>query len=88
MKDPDKPELVRAPPEGELQSEPPVVARLVVEIRSDGSARRASAVRRRQRRTTRGAGRLMIQLTIAGTCVDASPRLGARSRLLGRKRDR
>ena len=32
----DKPELVPAPP-AELRNEPPVVARLVVEIRSDGT---------------------------------------------------
>ena len=36
MKEPQKPELVTKAP-GELQEEPPVVARLVVEIRSDGS---------------------------------------------------
>jgi len=36
VKEPQKPELVTKAP-GELQEEPPVVARLVVEIRSDGS---------------------------------------------------
>ena len=36
VKEPQKPELVAKPP-GELQEEPPVVARLVIEIRSDGS---------------------------------------------------
>ena len=36
MSDDDKPELVAVKP-GELQPEPPVVARLVVEIRSDGT---------------------------------------------------
>ena len=33
----EKPELVHEPEAKELQTEPPVVARLVVEIRSDGS---------------------------------------------------
>ena len=38
VKEPQKPELVTKPPQGgELQEEPPVVARLVIEIRSDGS---------------------------------------------------
>ena len=36
VKEPQKPELVTEPPK-ELQEEPPVVVRLVVEIRSDGS---------------------------------------------------
>ncbi len=36
VKEPQKPELVTQAP-GELQEEPPIVARLVVEIRSDGS---------------------------------------------------
>jgi len=36
VKEPQKPELVTKAP-GELQEEPPVVARLVVEIRSDGT---------------------------------------------------
>jgi hypothetical protein len=36
VKEPQKPELVTKPA-GELQEEPPVVARLIVEIRSDGS---------------------------------------------------
>ncbi len=37
MKDDHKPELVPEAPSKALQEEPPVVARLVVEIRSDGT---------------------------------------------------
>ncbi len=36
-KNPEKPELVEVKPTNELQPEPPVVARMIVEIRSDGS---------------------------------------------------
>jgi hypothetical protein len=95
VKDPDKPELVRAPP-GELQGEPPVVARLVVEIRSDGSrtiARGAMEdVASGQRTTIEARGDSPIQLAIAlARSLTQLPRLGARSAirgLLGKRRDR
>jgi hypothetical protein len=96
MKDPDKPELVQAPPEGELQAEPPVVARLVVEIRSDGSRTIARGavedVVNGQRTTLEARGDSPIQLAIAlARALTQLPRLSARSAvrgLLGRKRDR
>jgi len=68
VKEPDKPALVQVSP-GELQSEPPVVARLVVEIRSDGSrtigARRHGGRRQRPAHHDRGARRFADQLAIA-----------------------
>ena len=93
MKDDDKPELVRAPA-GELQSEPPVVARLVVEIRSDGSRTIARGaledVANQQRTTIEARGDSPIQLAIAlARALTQLPRLGARSAvrgLLGRRR--
>jgi len=95
MKDPDKPELVHAPP-GELQGEPPVVARLVVEIRSDGSrtiARGAMEdVASGQRTTLEARGDSPIQLALAlARSLTQLPRLGARSAirgLLSKRRDR
>lgn len=95
MKDPDQPEIVRAPP-GELQGEPPVVARLVVEIRSDGSrtiARGAMEdVASGQRTTLEARGDSPLQLAIAlARSLTQLPRLGARSAirgLLGKRRDR
>lgn len=95
MKDPDKPELVAKPP-GELQSEPPVVARLVVEIRSDGSRTIARGaiedVTSQQRTTIEARGDSPIQLAIAlARALTQLPRMGARSAvrgLLGRRRDR
>ncbi|HEU0033037.1 MAG TPA: hypothetical protein VFQ53_20535 [Kofleriaceae bacterium] len=101
MKDPDdKPELVPVPPDtrsrGELQAEPPVVARLVVEIRSDGSrtiARGAAEdVINGQRTTIEARGDSPIQLAIAlARALTQLPRIGARSAvrgLLARRRDR
>lgn len=95
MEDPDKPELVAVPP-GELQSEPPVVARLVVEIRSDGSrtiARGAMEdVASGQRTMVEARGDSPIQLAIAlARSLTQLPRLSARSAirgLLGKRRDR
>ena len=95
MKEPDKPALVEAPP-GALQSEPPVVARLIVEIRSDGSrtiARGAMEdVATGQRTTVEARGDSPIQLAIAlARALTQLPRLGARSAirgLLGRRRER
>lgn len=101
MKDRDdaKPELVRAhraDERRELQPEPPVVARLVVEIRSDGSrtiARGAAEdVANGHRTTIEAHGDSPIQLAIAlARALTQLPRIGARSAvrgLLGRRRDR
>lgn len=95
MKDPDKPELVHAPPR-ELQGEPPVVARLIVEIRSDGSrtiARGAMEdVVSGQRTAVEARGDSPLQLAIAlARSLTQLPRLGARQAirgLLGKRRDR
>ena len=80
----------------ELQSEPPVVARLIVEIRSDGSrtiARGAMEdVASGQRTTVEARGDSPVQLAIAlARALTQLPRLGARSAirgLLGKRRDR
>jgi hypothetical protein len=91
-----KPELVTAP-SGDVQraDEPPVVARLIVEIRSDGSrtiARGAlEEVASGQRTTVEARGTSPIQLALAlARALTQLPRLGARSvrGLLGRKRSR
>ncbi len=95
VKSSDKPELVPAPP-GELQGEPPVVARLVVEIRSDGSrtiARGAMEdVTAGQRTAIEAHGDSPLQLAIAlARSLTQLPRIGARSAirgLLGKRRDR
>ena len=92
MKD-AKPELVR-PPSGELQSEPPVVARLVVEIRSDGSRTIARGaiedVVTGQRTAIEARGDSPIQLAIAlARSLSQMPRLATRSvvrGLLGRRK--
>jgi hypothetical protein len=94
VEDRDKPELVPAPP-GELQGEPPVVARLVVEIRSDGSRTIARGaledVASGQRTMVEARGDSPIQLAIAlARSLTRLPRLGARSAirgLLGKRRD-
>jgi len=95
VKDRDKPELVTAPP-GELQGEPPVVARLIVEIRSDGSrtiARGAIEDVASGARTAieaRGDSPLQLALALARE-ITRLPRLGARGAirgLLARRRDR
>lgn len=95
VKPSDKPELVRAPP-GELQGEPPVVARLVVEIRSDGSRTIARGaiedVIAGQRTAVEAHGDSPLQLAIALTrSLTRLPRIGARSvirGLLSKRRDR
>lgn len=96
MADRDKPELVHAPPTGELQGEPPVIARLVVEIRSDGSrtiARGAIEDLNTGARTVieaRGDSPLQLALALARSLTQL-PRLGARTAirgLLGKRRDR
>ena len=88
-------ELVEAPSR-ELQGEPPVVARLVVEIRSDGSRTIARGavedVANGQRTTLEARGDSPIQLAIAlARSLTQLPRMGARSAvrgLLGRRKDR
>jgi hypothetical protein len=95
VKEPDKPELVQAPP-GPLQSEPPVITRLVVEIRSDGSRTIARGavedVASGQRTTIEAHGTSPLQLAMAlARALTQLPRLGARSAirgLLGKRRDR
>jgi hypothetical protein len=95
VNDRDKAELVQTPP-GELLGEPPVVARLVVEIRSDGSrtiARGAMEdVTTGQRTSVEARGDSPIQLAIAlARSLTQLPRIGARSAirgLLGKRRDR
>jgi hypothetical protein len=95
VKDRDKAEIVAAPP-GELAGEPPVVARLVVEIRSDGSRTIARGaiedVASGQRVAVEARGDSPIQLAIAlARSLTQLPRLGARSAirgLLGKRRDR
>ena len=95
MSDREKPELVEAPPR-ELAGEPPVVARMVVEIRSDGSRTIARGaledVTTGQRTTLEARGDSPIQLAIAlARSLTQLPRLGARSAirgLLGKRRDR
>ncbi|MBL0219126.1 MAG: hypothetical protein IPQ07_35305 [Myxococcales bacterium] len=97
MKPPPKTELVKeAPVEVERSNEPPVVARLVVEIRSDGSrtiARGAVEDVASGQRTTleaRGDSPLQLALQLARVLTQL-PRLGARSAvrgLLGRRRDK
>jgi hypothetical protein len=92
---PPKPELVEQPP-GELVNEPPVVARLVVEIRSDGARTIARGaiedVHRGERVAIEAAGTSPLQLALAlARSIVQLPRLGARSAvrgLLGRRRGR
>jgi len=81
---------------GELQEEPPVVARLIVEIRSDGSrtiARGAiedTVSGQRTQLEARGDSPLALALQLARALTQL-PRLTARSAvrgLLGRRRDK
>jgi len=95
VKDRDASKLVPVPP-AELQSEPPVVARLIVEIRSDGSRTIARGavedVKTGQRTAIEARGDSPIQLALAlAREITRLPRLGARSAirgLLGKRRDR
>jgi hypothetical protein len=95
VKEGDKPELVPPPP-GELQEEPPVVARLVVEIRSDGSRTIARGAledtQHGQRTAIEARGDSPIQLAIAlARSLAQLPRLAARQAvrgLLPRRRDK
>lgn len=91
-----KPELVTLPGGKELQAEPPVVARLVVEIRSDGSRTIARGaiedLTLGQRVAIEAHGTSPLQLAFAlARSITQLPRFGARSvvrGLLGRKRDK
>ena len=92
-----KAELMRsAPEELEAASEPPVVARLVVEIRSDGSRTVARGAvedaQRGERVTIEARGDSPLQLAIAlARALTQVPRLSARSAvrgLLGKRRDK
>jgi hypothetical protein len=94
VSDDKKPELVAAPPPGELQNEPPVVARMMIEIRSDGSRTIARGaiedVKSGQRTAIEARGDSPIQLAIAlARSLTSLPRLAMRQSfrgLLGRKR--
>jgi hypothetical protein len=94
VKNGGKPELVKPPPPGELQEEPPVVARLIVEIRSDGSRTIARGaiedVASGHRTAIEARGDSPIQLAIAlARSLSQLPRLATRSAvrgLLGRKK--
>jgi len=84
-----KPELVERPPEVvERADEPPVVARLVVEIRSDGTrtiARGALEDAQRGERTAieaRGDSPLQLAIALARTLTQL-PRLAARASVRG-----
>ncbi|MGE0550222.1 MAG: hypothetical protein AB7O24_05760 [Kofleriaceae bacterium] len=79
MNDDDKPELIK-PASNELVEEPPVVARLVIEIRSDGSrtiARGAAEDAVSGQRTTieaRGDSQIQLAFALARTIAQL-PRL-------------
>jgi hypothetical protein len=89
-----KAELVTSAPGGALQEEPPVVARLVVEIRSDGSRTIARGAiedtTSGQRTQLEAVGTSPFQLALAlARSLSQLPRLTARSAvrgLLGRRR--
>ena len=97
MTDRSKTDLVSKPPD-ELESvhEPPVVARLVVEIRSDGSRTIARGAvedaQRGERVAIEARGDSPLQLAIAlARSLTQLPRLTARSAvrgLLGKRRDK
>ena len=97
MKEPPKPDLVpRAPDALDSAEEPPVVARLVVEIRSDGSRTIARGAvedaQRGERVAIEARGDSPLQLAIAlARSLTQLPRLTARSAvrgLLGRRREK
>lgn len=97
MKEPPKTELVQEPPvQIESADEPPVVARLIVEIRSDGSRTIARGaiedVQSGQRTTIEARGNSPLQLALQlARALTQLPRLGARSAvrgLLGFRRDK
>jgi hypothetical protein len=94
VSDDKKPELVTSAPAGALQEEPPVVARLVIEIRSDGSRTIARGAiedtASGQRTQVEAVGTSPFQLALAlARSLSQLPRLTARSAvrgLLGRRR--
>ncbi len=94
VKEPEKPELVEVKPAGELQPEPPVVARMIVEIRSDGSRTIARGAiedtATGQRTAIEATGSSPIQLAIAlARSLTQLPKLSTRAvirGLLGRKK--
>ena len=95
MSDDRKPEIVAAPPaEVTTTDEPPVVARLIVEIRSDGTRTIARGALEDtasgQRTAVEAHGTTPLQLAFAlARSIGQLPRLGARSalqRLLGGRR--
>ncbi len=97
MTERSKADLVRQPPdELERADEPPVVARLVVEIRSDGTRTIARGAvddaQRGERVAIEARGDSPIQLAIAlARALTQLPRLTARSAvrgLLSRRRDK
>jgi hypothetical protein len=86
VKEPLKPELVTLPKEQALQTEPPVVARLVVEIRSDGSRTIARGaiedVASGQRTAIEASGASPLQVALAlAKAITQLPRMGARAML-------
>jgi hypothetical protein len=93
--DRDKPALMTAAPQA-LEGEPPVVARLMIEIRSDGSRTIARGAMEDlvtgQHTAVEARGDSPLQLAIAlSRALTQLPRLGARSvirGLLGKRRDR
>ena len=92
--DDKKPELLPRGPDGELASEPPVVARLIVEIRSDGSRTIARGaiedVASGQRTAIEARGDSPMQLALAlARSLRQLPGMALRSSvrgLLGRKK--
>lgn len=97
VKEPPNTELVPdGPAEVEAANEPPVVARLIVEIRSDGSRTIARGaiedVQSGQRTTIEARGNSPLQLALQlARALTQLPRLGARSAvrgLLGFRRDK
>ena len=95
MKEADKPEVIRSKEQPlEVSDEPPVVARLIVEIRSDGTRTIARGaiedVASGQKTAIEARGSSPLQLALAlARSLGQLPRLAARSTirgLLGRKK--
>jgi hypothetical protein len=91
---PSKPEIVEVPPRA-IQEEPPVVARLVVEIRSDGTRTIARGAledaTHGQRTAIEARGDSPVQLAIAlARALTRLPRIATRSAVRGllRRKDR
>jgi hypothetical protein len=95
LKEDDKPEVIRSKEQPlEVSTEPPVVARLIVEIRSDGTRTIARGaiedVASGQKTAIEARGSSPLQLALAlARSLGQLPRLAARSTirgLLGRKK--